>query len=321
MRQQVKNSPKGSLAFKKLICLLACICTISLALPPDTHAQSLEPRLYSNIPHRMNFLILGYAYSQGDILVDPSLPIKDLNARIHLPILAYVRSLSVWGKSSKLDIVVPFAFLSGSGKIEGEEEIRRRSISGFGDPLLRLTVNILGAPALPLIEFISYRQKTVVGISLQVSAPLGRYDPSKLVNLGTNRWMFKPEVGVSHATGPWILEASTAMNFYTTNDNFFGGTIRKQYPILAVQGHAIYNFRSGIWTAMDLTYYNGGRTTVDGVEKKDLQTNWRIGATLALPINRRHSIKFYGSTGLYTRTGTKFNTFGAVWQYRWGGGV
>jgi hypothetical protein len=254
-------------------------------------------------------------------LVDPALPIKDLNARIHMPIFAYVRSLNLWGKSGKLDIVVPFAFLSGSGKIEGEDEARRRSVSGFGDPMVRFTLNLIGAPALPLKDFISYRQKTVVGVSFQVSSPLGQYDPSKLGNIGTNRWMFKPEIGISHATGRLILEASTAVNFYSTNDNFWGGSVRKQSPILSVQGHGVYNFQSGTWIALDLTYYDGGRTTVDGIERNDLQTNWRIGSTLALPINRRHSIKLYGSTGLYTRTGTKFNVFGIVWQFRWGGGV
>lgn len=317
----METNLKPSQDLKTLLCLVACIFAIVLAIPTNTPAQSLEPRLYSNIPIRMNFLILGYGFTQGDVLVDPALPIKDLNARIHMPIFAYVRSLNLWGKSSKLDIVLPFAFLSGSGKIEGEEETRRRSISGFGDPMFRLTLNLLGAPALPLKEFMSYRQKTVVGLSFQVSAPLGQYDPSKLGNIGTNRWMFKPEVGVSHATGRWILEASTAINFYTTNDNFWGGSVRKQSSILSVQGHAIYSFPSGTWAALDITYYNGGRTTVDGVVRNDLQTNWRIGATLALPINRRHSVKLYGSTGLYTRTGTKFNIIGAVWQYRWGGGI
>jgi hypothetical protein len=312
---------KMSYTLKVSLFLIVCFGALSPALSSSAFAQSLEPRLYSNIPLRMNFLIFGYGYSQGDVLIDPTLPIKDLNARIHLPVLAYVRSINLWGRSGKFDIVLPFAWLSGSGKIEGEAEARKRSITGLGDPMVRLTVNLFGAPALPLREFMSYRQKTIVGASFQISAPLGQYDPSKLGNIGTNRWMFKPEVGLSRATGRWILETSTAMIFYSTNDNFLGGSVRKQSPILSIQGHAVYNFQSGAWTALDITYYNGGRTTVDEIAKNDLQTNWRIGTTLALPLNRRHSIKFYGSTGLYTRTGTKFNIIGGAWQYRWGGGV
>jgi hypothetical protein len=317
----MKTNSNTTQSLKALFYLGACLLAFSLAFAPAIHAQSLEPRLYSNIPTQLNFLVLGYGYSQGDVLVDPTLPIKDLNARIHMPIFAYVRSINLWGKSSKLDILIPYAFLSGSGKLEGEDEARRRSISGFGDPMVRLTVNLLGAPALSLKEFMSFQQKTILGLSFQVSAPLGQYEPSRLGNIGTNRWMFKPEVGISHATGRWILEASTAMNFYTTNNNFWGGSVRKQSSILSIQGHAVYSFPSGTWAALDLTYYNGGRTTVDGIKRNDLQTNWRIGATLTLPINRRHSIKLYGSTGLSTRTGSKFNIFGAVWQYRWGGGI
>ncbi|UCE42054.1 MAG: transporter [Candidatus Aminicenantes bacterium] len=300
--------------------LIVMISLASFVISPAAQAQALEPRLYSNLPAKMNFLIVGYGYSQGDVLVDPTLPIEDINARIHLPILAYVRSLNILGHSGKLDVVLPFAWLSGSGKVEGGDQTLRRKISGFGDPLVRFTVNLHGAPALPLKEFVAYRQKTVVGFSFQASVPLGQYDPSKLGNIGTNRWMFKPEIGLSQALGRWILEASAAVNFYSTNDNFWGGKVRKQNPILSVQGHAIYNFRSGAWTALDITYYRGGRTTVDGEAKNDLQTNWRLGATLALPINRRNSIKFYGSTGLYTRTGTNFDAVGMAWQYRWGGG-
>jgi hypothetical protein len=296
------------------------VILVWLTITPHLFAQTLEPRLYSNIPTGLNFLIVGYGYSQGDVLVDPTLPIKDINAKIHLPIFAYVRSLNVWGRSGKIDVVIPFAWLSGSGRIEGDDEVLRRKISGFGDPSFRFTVNLVGAPALPLRDFLGYNQKSILGVSFQIIPPLGQYDPTKLGNIGTNRWTFKPEIGLSQAFGKLILETSTAINFYTTNEDFWGGQIRKQNPIFSVQGHAIYTFTSGIWAALDLNFYSGGKTTVNGLVKNDLQTNWRIGATLALPIDRKNSLKLYASTGLYTRTGNDFNLFGIVWQYRWGGG-
>ncbi len=283
--------------------------------------QALEPRLYNNVPNKLNFVALGYAFTQGDVLVDPSLPLEDANLKIHMPIFAYVRSLNVAGRSGKLDILVPFAWLSGSARFTGDEELTYREISGVGDPSFRFTVNLYGAPALNLKDFMQYRQKSVVGVSFQVIAPLGQYDPSKLANVGTHRWTFKPEIGISQALGRLILEASAGAAFFTTNNNFWGGNIRKQKPMLSLQGHGIYTFKSGIWTAIDLTYYAGGRTTVNDVLKNDLQTNWRTGLTLALPIDRRNSFKLFFSTGLYTRTGNAFNIFGIVWQYRWGGGV
>jgi len=283
--------------------------------------QALEPRLYSNVPTKLNFVALGYGFTKGDVLVDPSVPIEDANLNIHMPIFAYVRSLNIAGRSGKFDIVVPFAWLSGSGRFAGETELIYREVSGFGDPSFRFTINLYGAPALRLKEFMQYRQKSIVGLSFQVLPPLGQYDPSKLVNIGTNRWTFKPEIGFSRALGRIILEASAAAAFYTTNKNFWGGNIRKQNPIIALQGHGIYTFKSGVWTALDLTYYTGGRTTVNDVLKDDLQTNWRAGLTLALPINRRNSVKLFASIGLLTRIGNAFNIFGAAWQYRWGGGV
>ena len=78
---------------------------------------------------------------------------------------------------------------------------------------------------------------------------------------------------------------------------------------------------AGIWVALDGTYYTGGRTTVDGVEGNDLQKNSRLGATVALPVNRYMSVKLYGSTGVSTRTGSDFNAGGFFLQYRWGGGL
>jgi len=312
---------KKNKMLRKCIWLSALFSVAFLAMSLPAQAQSLEPRLYNNIPTGLNFLLVGYGYSQGAVLVDPSLPLEDLNARIHLPVVAFLRSFSLWGKSSKIDVVVPYAWFSGSGRFIGDEELTYREVSGFADPSFRFTINLYGAPALSLKEFIQYRQKTVVGVSFQVTAPFGKYDPSKLGNIGTNRWTFKPGIGISRTLRRWIFEVSTSMNFYTTNNDFWGGKIRKQDPILAIQGHAIYTFQSGLWLSLNATYYTGGQTTIDGKLNNDLQTNWRFGGTMAFPINRRNSIKIYGSTGVYTRTGTNFNLIGIAWQYRWGGSI
>jgi hypothetical protein len=290
-------------------------------IPASLAGQALEPRLYSNIPLKLNFIALGYAFTQGDVLVDPSVPLEDANLKIHMPIFAYVRSLNVAGRSGKFDIVVPFAWMSGSARFTGDEELTYREISGFADPAFRFTVNLYGAPALSLKDFMQYRQKSIVGVSFQVIAPWGQYDGTKLANVGTNRWTFKPEIGFSQAVGRMILEASVATSFYTTNTNFWGGNVRRQNPIVSLQGHGIYTFKSGVWAALDVTYYSGGRTTLNDTIKNDLQTNWRSGLTLALPISRRNSLKLYASMGLYTRTGNAFNILGVIWQFRWGGGV
>ena len=136
---------------------------------------------------------------------------------------------------------------------------------------------LYGAPALTLKEFADWEQDLIIGASLRVVAPWSQYDDSKLVNIGTNRWSFKPEVGISKAIGPWTLEATAAVTFYTDNDDFFGGNKLSQDPLYSLQGHVIYGFRSGIWASLDATYFTGGRTTVNGVLNSDLQQNWRVG--------------------------------------------
>jgi hypothetical protein len=112
-----------------------------------------------------------------------------------------------------------------------------------------------------------------------------------------------------------------AVTLYTDNTNFFGGSTRSQDPLYSLQGHVIYSFRSGAWTSFDATYFAGGRSAIDGALKNDLQQNWRLGATLALPIDRRNSVKLYASSGVSARTGNNFDLLGVAWQYRWGGGL
>jgi hypothetical protein len=300
--------------------LSVVLITIALAtISAGAYAQDLEPRAYLNIPVGLNFLIAGYGYASGGVATDPALPLQNANLQVHSTILAYARSLDVWGKSGKVDVVLPYAWLSGSADVEGQP--RERDVSGFADPRLRFSVNLYGAPALSLQEFASYRQNLIIGTSLQVSAPLGQYNADKLVNIGTNRWSFKPELGLSKAWGPLTLELATGITIYTDNHDFFGGKTRAQAPIYSVQGHVSYSLGAGIWAALDGTYYTGGRTTVDGVEGNDLQKNTRLGVTVSLPMNRHLSVKLYGSTGVSTRTGSDFDAVGIFLQYRWGGGL
>jgi hypothetical protein len=285
----------------------------------EARGQDLEPRTYSNIPVGLNFLIAGYGYSVGGVVTDPSFPLEDGDVQIHSTVLAYARAVDVWGTSGKFDVVLPFAWVSGTATFRGQP--REREVSGLADPRFRFSVNLYGAPALSLQEFADYEQDLIIGASLQVSAPLGQYDSSKLLNIGTNRWSIKPEIGLSKALGPLTLEVDAGVTFYTNNDDFLNGMTLEQDPIYAVQGHLIYNFGAGVWGALDATYYTGGRTTVDGVKGDTLQENTRLGLTVALPVNRYNSIKLYASTGVFARTGSNFNTGGIVWQFRWGGGL
>jgi hypothetical protein len=278
----------------------------------------MEPRFYSNAPAGMNFALAGYIYSSGAVTMDPAVEIENGDIDTYSLFVAYARSLGLWGKSAKFDMSFPYTYLSGSATQNGA--VITREVDGFADPQFRFSVNFLGAPALNLEEFGEYRQNVVMGASLRVTAPLGQYDSSRAVNIGTHRWSFTPEIGLSKTRGPILLEVAGAVSFYTDNDDFLGQK-KEQDPINSLQAHLVYTFRNGVWIALDATRYTGGRTTVGSVERSDLQQNSRIGATLAVPVNRRHSMKLYANSGVETRTGSDFDTVGLVWQYRWGRGL
>jgi hypothetical protein len=288
-------------------------------IAPKVGAVDLEPRAYSNIPVGQNFIVAAYAYMNGGVAFSPAVPIKDAQLEVHNSIFAYARSLDIWGRSGKFDIIVPHAWFSGQALVAGESQ--SRAVGGFGDPVVRLYVNLLGAPALSVKEFANYKQDTILGVSLAVSAPGGQYDDQRLVNIGTNRWYFKPEIGLSKALGPVTLELAASAYIFTDNNQPFLGRSLERDSLYAARGHLIYSFgSSGIWGSLDATFFTGGRTTMDGRRNDDLQQTSRLGASLAFPINRHNSIKLYGSSVVSAQSGANLDIIGIAYQHRWGRG-
>jgi hypothetical protein len=302
----------------RLLSLCGTFATIAFFETTLAKAQDAEPRSYSNTPVGLNFLIAGAFYSHGKLAFDPDLSVADANFHSKTGLLAYVRSFDFAGQSAKFDVIMPASSFVAWGFVDGQP--REREMTGLGDPRFRVSVNLIGAPAMSVKDFANYRQDLIVGVSLQVSAPLGQYDGSKLLNLGNNRWSFKPELGISKAVGPWTFELAPSVTFFSDNTDFFGGNDFAQAPFYAVQGHILYTFQSGAWFALDGVYFSGGRTSLNGVKSDNEQRNTRAGFTVALPIDRQNSLKFSASTGITTRTGSEFTAVGVAWQYRWGGG-
>ena len=298
---------------------LAVAFGVLAALAFPASAQDIEPRAYSNAPIGVNFLVAGYAYTRGGLAFDTAVPITDVNLHTSNAVVAYAHVFELGGQSAKFDVTLPYTWLSGSANYRGEPV--ERVVNGPADPVFRVSANFLGAPALSLKEFAGYEQDLIVGGSLRVVAPGGQYDDTRVVNIGLNRWSFKPELGISKAIGQWTLELTGAVALFTRNTDFYGGGTRTQDPLYSVQGHAIYSFHSGIWSSVDATYFMGGRTTINGSRGNDLQQNWRLGGTLAFPIDIRNSIKLYASSGVSDRTGNSYDLVGIAWQHRWGAGL
>jgi hypothetical protein len=282
-------------------------------------AQDIEPRAYSNAPVGVNFAIVGYVFTRGGLSLDPSLPITDAQLQTSNAVFAYARVLDLHGRTAKFDMIVPYTRLFGSASFDGERV--ERAVSGFNRPAFRLSVNLFGSPALHLREFAGWKQDLIVGASVQVSPPWGQYDDSRLVNIGSNRWTVKPEIGVSKAVGTWTFEVQAAASFFGDNTDFLGSLTRSQDTIYSLQGHVIHAFRGGQWLSLDATWFSGGRSQIEDVARDDEQRNWRAGLVYALPLGRLDSLKFTASSGLFARTGNNFDALGVAWQHRWGGGL
>jgi hypothetical protein len=278
-------------------------------------AQQLEPRAYSPAPIGTHFLGIGYTYQSGNAVLDPSVPIENVHARIQTVVPYYGQAFGLFGRQASVTIVTPFAHADVYGDIQDEHKSIDRT--GLGDPALRFAMNLMGGPALTPREFFRHKPETTLGTSLTVVAPFGQYDQAKLINLGANRWAFKPELGFSQPVGDWTYEVYAGVWLFTDNDRFYGGQVRKQDPLAAYQAHVGYNFTPRAWVALDFTYYSGGATTVGGQSNNDRQDNTRTGLTIALPVTSYQSLKLSWARGVSTRIGSNFETIGVAWQWIW----
>lgn len=292
-------------------------------IAPSLHAQDLAPRAYVVTPLGSNAITLSNALNDGDLLIEGAVPIEGATGRLYAPSVTYYRAFSLLGRSA--NVVAGLAY--GVGTFEGDVLGEPTSIyrSGLFDSVVRVSVNLVGGPAMPLAEMRTWRQKTLLGVSLKVIAPTGQYDPTKLINLGSNRWAFKPEVGLSRRWGNWLLDAYGSVWLYTKNPEFFsqnayvpGVQSQTQDPIALLETHLSYDVRPRLWVSLDANFWRGGRTSLNGVENEaTLQQNSRVGVTASFPLTRHQSLKFSYAQGAYVRFGGDFRTFSAAWLYGW----
>lgn len=276
----------------------------------------MEPRAYSAAPVGANFLVASYSWSKGNVVFDPTIPVGDVQADVQGLVMAIGHSFNLFGRLALATGAIPYALANVSGRILEQQAATSRS--GLGDARMRVSVNLRGNPAMSPREFAAAPSRTIIGVSLTATAPAGQYYDSKLINLGTNRWSFKPEFGVSVPKGPWDLDGYIGAWLYTSNSDFYpGGVVRAQDPVLAVQAHASYTFRPRFWVAADGTWYRGGSTRVADGDATTSMNNSRLGLTVSFPVGKRYSAKVAYGTGVIARTGTDFQTIAIAWQALW----
>lgn len=287
-------------------------CAILILFSVISYSQDLEPRAYANVPKKLNVAALGYIFMDGNVVTEPSLPISDFKIQSHNVAASYVRTFGLANKLARIQVSVPFTFMDGSALVAGD--LLTGSRTGFADTKVRFGVNLLGSPALDKSEFRSFQQKTILGVSLVTSIPTGRYYEDKRVNIGTNRWGVKPEIGISKRFAHVYAEAYGGVWFYTDNNDFLGKKM-EQKPTYSLQAHASYYFKNNMWLGFNTTWFFGGKTIIDGVPEASQIDNWRIGGTFSTPIAKGQSIRFQYHAGAFTNNGLDYYALSAVYQY------
>ncbi|WP_216187187.1 transporter [Polynucleobacter sp. MWH-HuK1] len=281
-------------------CLLAFFCHLA-------NAQEIEARAYSNAPIGINFITGGIAQAKSGSY---TLTTEAVNL---------TRIIDVFGQSGRISILVPYAQLSGTGSL-GAQNVNA-SAEGLSDPIVKISANLYGAPALSLEEFKNYQQDLIIGTSLAASIPWGKYNSEQMLNVGANRSLIQPAIGASQAVGPWRLELAGMATIYTSNTSFLGSNTLSQNPLYSSEAHVIYYFQNMAYLSADAIYFTGGQKYVNGTSIAGSQENWRFGSTYSYPVNKHNSIRLTGSKGVYSNTTTDYTALGISWQYRWGGGL
>jgi hypothetical protein len=306
-------------------CFIWVVLTALLMFYPLTvQAQDLAPRAYLITPFHSNAVTLTWSFYDGSIDFNGALPSSDATGRYNISIFSYYHSFGILGRSANIVAVVPYAEGHFQGTAFGVEQHLYRS--GLADSVYRVAINLKGGPAMQPREFMKWHQKVLLGASLKVVAPTGQYDPTKLINWGTNRWAFKPEFGYSERWRKLILDGYAGVWFFTENNDYWsrnqyyaGTRSQTQKPMAALEGHLSYDFKKrGLWASLDGNFWYGGTTSVAGIENSlTRSTNSRIGGTGAVPVGKHQFLKFSYSNGAYIRFGGNYQNVSVAWQYAW----
>lgn len=289
----------------------------------EAWGQDLAPRAYLITPEHTNAIIVSCSYYGGNVQFDGTVPITGAVAHISVPILTYYHSLNFFGRSANVTAALPYGVGNFNGTVTGAAAHAYRS--GLLDSVYRFAVNLKGGPAMPPEEFQKWRQKRLLGASVKIVAPTGQYDPTKLINWGSNRWAFKPEIGYSERWGHWVLDAYAAAWFFTTNPEFFshnqffpGTQTQSEGPVAAFEGHLSYDVKPRLWVSLDANFWRGGEARLNGTANPlTLQRNSRVGATASIPITRHQSLKISYDNGAYISYGGNYQTISIGWQFSW----
>ena len=283
-------------------------------------AEELEPRRWTHLPINTNVIGGGFAHTAADISFDPVLKIEDGQVDLQTWVAKYIRTFSLFNKTARILLLQGYQEGRWKGLLDGVPTTVRRS--GWTDNRLGFAINLYGAPPLQGKQYAAYRAtlntETIVGTGLSLQLPTGDYMDDKLINLGTNRYTFRPRLGLLHTRGKGSVELTGVVELYTYNTDFFNGKKHENDPVYVIHGHLIYTHRPGVWAGLSAGYDYGGRSTIDGVEKDDRKQNIGWAVSLGFPVARNLGFKLaYIGTRTQESTGIDSDTYAIGFSTFW----
>jgi hypothetical protein len=279
----------------------------------------MEPRRWTHLPVGTDVIGLGYLYTSGDLAFDPVLRIDDAKVEMHSALLTYSHYFGLGDRTARIDAIVPVQSGNWDGVVDGVP--RSVSRDGLADPTLRVSVNLMGAPALSGADFLAYRREhdatTSVGAALSLSLPLGEYDEDKLINLGQNRFVLGSQLGVLHTEGEWSFELTGTAFLFEDNDEFFGGHELEQDPLYTAQTHVVKTFGQGWWVSAGAAYTWAGESTIDNVPKDDEKSTLIWGGSFGFRLTKTQGVRLaYARHDTRTDVGEDTDSLYVGWSIR-----
>ncbi len=298
--------------------VVACFALGVLAARP-ADGQFSDPRNYQNVPVGVNQIEVAYTYVRANASVDPAIVIAGAKLNLNQGTVSYTRYFGLFGRTAWVAPGVPIAGLGGS--VSGTNV--SGSIAGAGDSSYEFAMLFKGGPALSPEEFANYKLTTTLGASVVVTAPTGLYRADKILNLGSDRWSFRPEFGVSYPFGAerrWALDAYANCYFFTDNTTYRGAEVLKQAPLPGFEGHLSYSFRESIVGSLDTRYSFRGETTVNSLRQDDSQRNFVLGSEAIVTLNAKNQLTFLFEKALVHDNGPAATGVSFRYDYLWGRG-
>ncbi|KAA6175493.1 transporter [Pseudomonas marginalis] len=295
---------------------LSAFATATLALMPGMGFAD-NARDWQNTPTDLNMLFGYYNRVDTNTPIDTTLPIDGLSLNADVYLLRYARSFGIDGRNSAIQLIQPYADVSASFDNARFFDGTKHN-GGMGDAQVVFAHNIFGGPALTAAEFANWKPETFLTGAVWLTVPTGDYDKDRVINIGANRWVVKPELGFGTPFGPTWLEINTWVSLFGDNDEYHGNSKLEQKPLYAIEGHYSYTINRAFWASLDATYSRGGESKIDGIWQDNKQENGLLGASLGFMLTPQFGgLLAYSDTIAERRGSPDVNTWTLRMQYVW----